>query len=145
MSADEIKSWGLTHGETVLGHNLFLDSGRQALVYAFGGKVGEYTVEKVGFGTGTSVSNITMTALESPVELTTGSGTYTKNVDGIDYPSPFVVRVTFTIGSGECNGFNLTEFGLFTGNNVLIARFVNETGLNKTLSKNPSLSWRMRL
>lgn len=143
LSPADRRAWGLAPDEVPLGHNLFVDSGRQALCYAFGNKVGDYTVQKVGFGTGTSVPKMTDVALESPAEITTG--VYTKLVDGVDWPAPFVIQVTFTIGGSECNGLYLTEFGLFTANDVLLARWIETVGINKTSALAPQMSWRLRI
>lgn len=143
LSAAERGEWGLQPGEIAVRPNLFTDSGRQALCYAFGNKVGNYTVQRVGFGTGTSVPKVTDVALESPVEITTG--VYTKAIDGVAWPAPFIVQLLFTIGAGECNGSYLTEFGLFTSDDVLLARSVFSVGINKTSALAPQLSWRLRV
>lgn len=136
-------SWGLDRHERVLGHNLMVDGGRQALSYLLGAKSGSFSVGKVGFGTGVGVPKVTDVALESPIELS--SGVYTKLIDGADWPAPFVVRFTFTIGAGECNGYFITELGLFTSTNVLIARRVDQTGISKVSGQSQTLSWRLRL
>jgi hypothetical protein len=136
-------AWGLAPGEAVLGHNLMVDGGRQCLSYLLGGKSGSFSVGKVGFGTGVGVPKVTDVALESPIELS--AGVYTKLIDGADWPAPFVVRFTFTIGAAECNGYFITELGLFTANNVLIARRVDQVGISKVSGQSQTMSWRLRL
>lgn len=139
------KGWGLEKHEIPIGRNLFLDQGLQAITYAFGNRspINNYVCKKVGFGTGTSVAKVTDVALESPIEIS--SGVFTKDIDGVDWPAPFIIRVTFTIGAGECNGYFLTEFGLFTGSDILVARKIESVGINKSADIAPVLSWRLRL
>lgn len=126
--------------------NLFLDNGRQLLAYAFGFRapVQNYTCQRFGVGTGLTASKTTDVALESPVALASQSGATTAPVTSIDFLTSFVVRVGFTIATGDANGYLLTEFGLFSGNNTLLARFVRSVGINKTSDFAPTLTWRIR-
>jgi hypothetical protein len=137
------RGFDLEPGTMPVGQNLFLDNGRQLLAYVWGGRspMADYACQKFGVGTGTTPAAVIDVALESPVEFSTG--VTTKNVDAITFPSPFVARVEFTIGANQCNGYLLTEFGLFSGNNVLLARIVN-AGFNKTSDWAPSLTWSIR-
>ena len=59
--------WGIGPGEVPLGHNLFLDAGRQYLAYSFGYRspVANYAVQYFGIGTGTSTPTAADTALTS--------------------------------------------------------------------------------
>lgn len=137
--------WGLDRDELVIGENLFVDQGRQALAYAFSGRapISSYILAKFGVGTGTTAAKATDVALESPVAFS--AGVYTKAIESVTYPAPFVLRVTFTIGAAECNGYALSEFGLFTGADVLVARKVKSVVLNKVSDYSPTMSWRVRL
>jgi hypothetical protein len=75
---------------------------------------------------------VTDVALEAPVPLASQGGATTAPVTSIDFLTSFVVRVGFTIAVGDANGYLLTEFGLFSGNGTLLARFVRSVGINKT-------------
>jgi len=124
--------------------NLFLDQGRQLLVFAFGFRapIENYVCGKFGVGTGTTAARVTDLALETPITL--ASGDTTGPVDSIDFLSAFVVRVAFTLGANDANGYAITEQGLFSGNDTIMARRVNSVAINKTSDFAPTLTWRLR-
>jgi len=130
--------------EVVLGNNLFLDQGRQLVAYCMGNRspASDYSIKKFGVGTGTMPANVADTSLRSPVLL--NSGLYTGNINGIDFIEPFVMRVAFTLGVNDANGYLLTELGLFSGNGTLVAKRVSSVGINKTSDFSPTLVWRIR-
>lgn len=137
--------WGLERHEVSLGTNLFLDQGRQLLAFCFGFRapISDFTVQKYSVGTGTTTPQVTDVALEAPVTLTSTASTLAP-IDGVDFLSPFVVRVSYTIALGDANGYALTERGLFSGNGTLFARHVSATAINKTSDFSPTLTWRIR-
>jgi len=124
--------------------NLFVDQGRQLLAYcfAFRSPIENYTCSKFGVGTGTTAAKVTDVGLEAPVALS--SGNYTAAVDSVDFLTAFVVRVAFTLGLADANGSLITEMGLFSGNDSLMARRVRTVGINKTSDFAPTLTWRIR-
>lgn len=136
--------WDLDKDEIVLGENLFVDQGRQVLAYAFGYRspIENFVCRKFGVGTGITTARVTDVSLESPITL--NSGNATGNVDSVDFISPFVVRVAFTLGLNDANGYAITEQGLFTGNDTLITRRVRSVAINKTSAYSLSLIWRLR-
>jgi hypothetical protein len=83
-------------------------------------------------------------SLEAPVGLASQGGDITAPVTSIDFLTAFVVRVGFTIATGDANGYLLTEYGLYSGNGTLLARFVRSVGINKTSDFAPTLTWRIR-
>lgn len=137
------RGWGLTREEVPLGHNLFLDNGRQLLAFAFGERspISNFTCKKFGLGTGTTPPKVIDVGLESPLSFFAGS--QTKPISAIDFSIPFVARVEFAIAATEANGFLITEMGLFSGNDTLLARRVH-VGINKTSDFSPVLGWRIR-
>jgi len=137
--------WGVGRDEACLGTNLWVDSGRQLLLYcaSFRSPIQDYVISKFSVGTGTTATKVTDVALEAPVAL--ASSSYLGNVETIDYLSPFVMRVAYTLGLADCNGFLLTEQGLFSGNGSLYARKVRAVGIPKTSDWSPTLTHRMRL
>lgn len=124
--------------------NLFVDGGRQAMVYAFAFRapVENYTCQRFGVGTGVRPASVNDVSLQAPVTL--NSGLTTGALDSIDFLSAFVLRAAFTLGLSDANGSLITEMGLFTGNSTLIARRVRTVGINKTSDFSPTLTWRMR-
>lgn len=136
--------WGLQRHEIPLGHNLVVDQGRQCVAYAMGFRapITDFTIGKFGVGTGLTAAKVTDVALEAAVALT--GGFTTKAIDLIDFVSPFVVRVSFTLSASEANGYVLSEMGLYTGNDTLIARKVRSVSINKTSDFAPTLTWRIR-
>jgi len=136
--------WGLERHEVPVGKNLFLDQGRQAMAFAFGGRspTVNYAISLFAIGTGTTAAQVTDVALAAPILFP--SSLYHKAVDSIDYMSPFVVRVAFTIGTTEANGTLISEMGLLTGGQALVTRKVRATSINKTSDYAPTLTWRIR-
>ena len=134
----------LEKGEIPICKNLFVDGGRQMLAYVWGGRspMSDYSCQKFGIGTGTSPAAVIDTALASPIAFSVG--VYTKAVDAISFITPFEARVEFTIGADQANGYLVTEYGLFSGSDILLARIVN-VGINKTSDWSPSFSWRVRM
>lgn len=133
----------VANGEIDLGENLFVDTGRQAVCFAFGERspTTNFTVQKFGLGVGTTPPAVTDTSLSEP--LTFYAGLTLKPVDNIAYPAPFVMQVQFTMGLSEANGHLITEMGLFTSNGTLIARRTH-TGINKKSDVELILAWRFR-
>lgn len=137
--------WGLPKEEVSLGENLFLDQGRQLIAFCFGFRspVSDYTCQRYGVGTGTTTPAVTDVALESPIYLSTVINT-TAPIMGVDFLTPFVVRVSYQIAIDDANGYLITERGLFSGNGTLFARHVSSAGINKTSDFSPTLTWRIR-
>jgi len=126
--------------------NLFVDQGRQLLAYAFAFRspIENYVCKNYGLGTGQRPAKTTDVALQSPLPLVSQGGAQTAPVDSIDFLSPFVVRVGFTIALADANGSNITEMGLFSGNSSLIARRVRTAAINKSSDFAPTIQWRLR-
>jgi hypothetical protein len=137
--------WGLERHEVSLGKNLWLDQGRQLLAYCFGFRapISDFTCQKFSVGTGTTTPQVTDVALEAPITLASTSSTMA-SIDGVDFLSPFVVRISYTIALGDANGNLITERGLMSGNGTLFARHVTTAGINKTSDFSPTLSHRIR-
>jgi len=137
--------WGVEKHEVSLGKNLFLDQGRQLLAFCFGFRapISDFTCQQFGVGTGTTPPQVTDVTLEAPITLASTASTLA-DIDGVDFLSPFVVRVSYTIALGDANGYLITERGLFSGNGTLFARHVTSAGINKNSDFSPTLTWRIR-
>ena len=145
VSGRSPSGWGLQKEEVSLGENLFLDQGRQLMAYCFGFRapVADYAVGKFAVGTGITTPAVTDVSLESPIYLESVAST-TAPILGVDFLTPFVVRVSYQIAVGDANGYLITERGLFSGNGTLFARHVSAAGINKTSDFSPTLTWRIR-
>jgi hypothetical protein len=95
-------------------------------------------------GTGLTPAKVTDVAMEAPIALPSQGNTITAPITSVDFMTSFVVRVSFSIAQGDANGYLITEYGLASGNNTLIARKVRSVGINKTSDFSPSFSWRIR-
>jgi hypothetical protein len=140
----QFRGWDLERHEVPLGENLFVDQGRQIVAFAFGFRspISNYTVQRFGVGTGLTPAKVTDVALQAPVTL--NNALTTKEIDAVDFLSPFVVRVAFTLANDDANGYILSEMGLFSGGEALIARKVRAVSINKTSDFSPTLTWRIR-
>lgn len=110
-------------GEVVLDeteHNLIVVEGRSKLAQMLGGAYGGH-ITKIGVGTGSTPAADGDTKLTGAVLLNIKSVTY----DGTK------VRFNFTIGSGEANGVNIREFGLFFADNTMFSRRVRKSVIGK--------------
>ena len=141
-------SWSLDKTEVPLGQNLFVDIGRQYMMYCLGGQspIANYICSQYSVGTGDPgiyAPNVTDVALIAPIPLASVSNATLKAIDGVDYPAPFIARFQFTIAASDANGYLITELGLFSGDGNLICRKTT-TGINKSSSYTLSLSWRVR-
>jgi hypothetical protein len=145
------RGWGIEKHEIPIGHNLFIDNGRQILAYLFGNQTpsGSYVCSQFGIGTGSNPTTASFTSLQSPVAFyNNGSGTlqYTKPIDGIDFPAPFIARVQITLASTEANGILITEFGLYCQDiNSKITTLLCRTTTPGVPKENVSLSWLWRV
>lgn len=135
--------WDLERHEVVVGFNLFTDQGRQAMAYAMGFRapIEDYVITKFGIGTGVTAPSVTDVALEAPILL---SGNPTKNITLVDFTHPFTLRAKLDLGLGDANGYIISEMGLFTGGDILVARKVQPVSINKTGDFAPSLSYRLK-
>lgn len=138
--------WGLEEHELPLGRNLYLDQGRQLLAYAFGFRtpIENYVCRRYGVGTGRTAAKVSDVTLEAPITLASTGGV-TAPIDSVDYLSAFVLRVNFTLALGDANGYAISEMGLFSGNDTLMARKIRNVVVNKTSDFSPTLTWRLRL
>jgi hypothetical protein len=137
------RGFKLPAGCVPIGANLFLDSGRQYATYAFGFRtpVSSYTLQQFQVGTGTRAVSVTDVALQNPVPFALGAAT--KQVDAVEFNAPYSMRVVYTLGVGDCNGYLITEFGLMSGDSTLVARSV-KPGINKTSDYSPTFGWYLR-
>ena len=101
-------------------HNLIVTAGRAKLAQMLGGAYGGH-ITKIGVGTGSTTAADGDTKLADAVLLDIKSTTY----DGTK------VRFNFTIGSGEANGVNIREFGLFFADNTMFSRRVRKSVIGK--------------
>lgn len=68
---------------------------------------------KIGVGEGDT---------EASMEDTSLTNAFIKNLSDLDTTTPGTIRCQFTIQSGDANGLVITEYGLLTSSEVLMAR-----------------------
>lgn len=148
----KIPDWlTLDRGEIPLGKNLFLDSGRQLLAFAFGfaSPISNFVCKKFAVGTGTTAPNVGDTALEAPINLTdTNSDTVLdspfKAIGAVTWPAPFIVHVEMPLGLSDANGYLISELGLFSEDETIFSRLIMLGKINKDSSQSMVLTWRIR-
>lgn len=105
-------------GECVLVYedlNLVVDTGKSSVarLLAQANTLPQNRVTKIGFGDGSN----------SPDPNDTGlTNEYVKALDGFSYPDPQSVSFSWSLDFSEANGLDITEFGLFTEDDVLFSR-----------------------
>ena len=117
------------HGELIEqmdGQNLVVVGYRQILAKLMGGATtADWAITQIGVGT---------SAVAPVLGNTTLTGAFLKDVDTITYPSAQKVSFNFSLGTGDANGINISEFGLLSGNGTLFARKVRGAPLVKDSS-----------
>jgi hypothetical protein len=92
-------------------------------------------VVKIGIGVGTALPAIGDTTLTNP---------FLRAIESVSYPQPTHVRFHWLIPKEEGNGRDVTEYGLFFGDNTMIARITRGV-----IAKESDLSiegtWTLRL
>jgi hypothetical protein len=94
-------------------NNLVVTLGKTNTAQLLAGASTGKKISKIAVGTGTATPDVADTSLTTP---------FIKNVDGYSFPSANEVLFTWTIGTTEANGLNITEFGLLNDNGDLFAR-----------------------
>lgn len=108
--------------ERVREPNLIVDNAKTLHARLIGGDVTNRSVTQFGVGTSGTAPAGGNTVL---------TGSFLKAVDGVSYPAANQVSFAFSLASGEANGKAILEFGLLTPTNVLYARRIRTTALNK--------------
>jgi hypothetical protein len=141
-----LPGWDLTSDEVPLGPNLQLDNFRQYLCYAATARspIIQFAIQRFGCGTGVVPPTTANTQLLTQVPLVApDSANYnTKLIDYVSYPSPFYAQIYFTLGVNDANGYLLTEFGLYSGDQTLLIRWTIP-GIAKDSTFTPTLQHRL--
>ncbi|MFZ4539662.1 hypothetical protein [Propionivibrio sp.] len=114
--------------------NLIVSRGRTNVVRLLGGDGSGLNVANIGFGTNGYAASPGNTAL---------SNAFVKSLDGHSYPDEFSVLFTFSLGSGEANGMQISEFGLLTSSGLLHARKVRGGVLVKDSDLSLTGTWKL--
>lgn len=94
-------------------NNLVVTLGKANTAQLLAGTTSGKKISKIAVGIGTAAPDVADTSLTTP---------FIKNVDGYSFPAANEVLFTWTIGTAEANGLNITEFGLLNDNGDLFAR-----------------------
>ncbi len=104
------------HGQKIEDYrenNLILTATRSAIVQMLAGVGSGEAVKKIGFGSNGTAPVPGNSAL---------ANAYIKNVSGHTFPADGQVRFSWSLAASEANGLAITEFGLLTASNTLLAR-----------------------
>lgn len=112
--------------------NLVVDLAKTGITRLLGGDTTNRPITKFAVGT-----NGTAPAAGD----TTITNVFVKAVDGVSYPTASSVRFAFSLTDAEANGLAILEFGLLTAGNVLYARKVRASALNKAADITISGTW----
>ena len=102
--------------------NLIMTSGLELIALLLTGSAGNNKISKIGAGTGVIPPNKADTGL---------TGTYSKALDGYTFTSENTVCFRFSLDSGDANGMLITEWGLFSGDDVIFSRKLQSTPIPK--------------
>ena len=97
-----------------LGSNLLLENFDEKLAHLCAGDTIDNYVDRMQFGTGSADADRSDTFLQmpiSPIKAVT-----------VDHPTDTTTRFTAYLLEGEANGFPISEAGLLTGDDTLVAR-----------------------
>ena len=88
-----------------------------------GGDPAQWGITSIGFGTSAVAPNFNQASLTS---------SFVKDVDLIGMPDAKTTVFSFSLGTTEANGMNISEFGLLTGNGTLFSRKTRTAPIIKT-------------
>lgn len=103
--------------------NLIVNDGREQFCHLLAGDVTNRSITQIGFGTNSTATIVTDTAL---------TGSFAKAIGAITYPAINSVLINWTLGTTEANGMTIYEFGLLCANGKLFSRLVRTGGIVKT-------------
>jgi hypothetical protein len=106
-------------------HNLIVNNASKVLARLIGqqGVYADKALTKIRFSDGNYPVSVTKTDLD-------GTNKYTKSITSVTYDgtgAPYDVQFNFTLDAAEFNGYNIWQFGLFSG----------EQEMFSMLSRNP--------
>lgn len=114
--------------ETVEDHNMIVDDSSAVLARLIGmqGTYADKAVTKIKFSDGNAPVGRTKSDLD-------GSNKFIKNIDSMTYDvgSPYDIQFNFTLADTEFNGYNIWQFGLFSGDGKMFSM----------LSRNPEKAY----
>lgn len=112
------------------GPNLVVSGMANVMAALLGGE--SMPVTQIGFGTNGT----------APVTgNSTLSSAFVKDVSSVSYPSPGLVKFNFSLENSEANGLAIMEFGLLTSTDVLVARRVRSSPINKNVALRFAGAW----
>jgi hypothetical protein len=114
------------HGKTLINtfndSNLITISGLKLITYLLAGEIGNNKVTKIGVGDGDVYPHASDTGL---------TNAYITDITSYSYLKNNIIQYKILIGTGVGNGLNISEFGLFSGDEVLFARRLQSPSIPK--------------
>lgn len=103
--------------ETYEDRNLVVNGGRVAVMRLLGAGDTDKQLTQLSVGTNGT----------QPVPADTAiTGSFTKNLGAVSYPTISSVKFDFQLGAGDANGIGIREFGILCADDTLFARKVRE-------------------
>ena len=107
--------------EHIVEHNIVVNGGRNRLAQLVAGKSTK-AVTQIGFGTAGKIPEIADSALTNP---------FLKNIDSASVSAGDAIFKWSLDETEPPNGLDIREFGLFTGDNVMVTRLVRARVIGK--------------
>lgn len=103
-------------------HNLITLSGKQLITFLLAGEPGNHKITKIGVGEdGTDPQNSDVSLLNA----------YVKLIDSYNFLADNIVQFNFSMDTGDANGLQIAEFGLFSDDGQLFARKIRLPAIPK--------------
>lgn len=103
-------------------HNLITLSGKQLITFLLAGEPGNHKITKIGVGEdGTTPADSDVGLLNAFIKL----------IDSYNFLADNIVQFNFSIDTGDANGLQIAEFGLFSDDGQLFARKIRLPAIPK--------------
>jgi len=103
-------------------HNLIVSSGYQLITFLLAGEPGNHKITKIAVGEDGTAPDASDTDLTNK---------FTKPIDSYNFLADNIVQFNISIDTGEANGLQIAEFGLFSEDEQLFARKIRLPAIPK--------------
>lgn len=104
-------------------NNLVVTLGKTNIAKLLGGDAAGVAITKIAVGTSSAPAAVGNNAI---------TGAFSKALIGASYPTVNSVMFSFDIDNAEANDMTIWEFGLLNDDDILFARKVRDTAIEKT-------------
>lgn len=104
-------------------NNLVVTLGKTNIAKLLGGDVAGKAITKIAVGTSSAPAAVGNNSI---------TGAFSKALTGVSYPNANSIMFAFDIDNAEANGMTIWEFGLLNEDDILFARKVRDSSIEKT-------------